>query len=270
MARDRTAPAGTHAGLLTFFLVAFGIPWAFWIAVWLIPSLGPVWQSKGWLWFPASASLAGFAAALADGGLQALRGFVVRVFSLSFAPWLWLVALLLPILAAALTFISHPGDLIKGGPPHWVGLLAPITLLNFWTGPVAEEFGWRGYLLQRFGQRLSPPLAGLVIGLIWALWHVPLFYDSVYAHLGSTLGFTSWLTAWSVVMCLVVARCRGSVLPSILMHFLINNEAGFAAALLPALAGERLPGGLAFSVTSVVVAISLAWLWHKRSVPSDG
>ena len=159
MTHDRTPSAGTRAGLLTFFLVAFGIPWAGWIAVRLMPSLGHVWQAAAWIWFPASVSLAGFAAAFADGGLPALRGFAARVFSLRFAPWLWLVALFLPLLAAALTFISHPGDLLQGGQPHWAGLLVPITLLNFWTGPLAEEFGWRGYLLRRFGTRLSPLLA---------------------------------------------------------------------------------------------------------------
>ena len=260
---DRLSPGGTRTGLVTFFAVAFGLPWSGWIAIRLIPSLGHAGETAGGFWLPAAASLAGFAAISVDGGLPALKAFARRVFSVKFKPGWWLVALSLPLLAAALTFVTHPADLVHGGHPQWLKLLAPITLVNLWTGPLAEEFGWRGYLLQRFRSRLSPAVAGLAIGLIWALWHVPLFYDSVYAHLSSACSFIAWLTAWSVVMCVVVSRCRGSVLPSVLIHFLINNQFAFFAALLPAMPGERLPGGLAFSVTSIVVAAGFVWLTKR-------
>lgn len=262
MGSYRASPAGSSAGFLVFFLVAFGLPWSGWIAIRFMPAPGPLWQALAMFWFPAAVSVAGFVAAFADGGRPALGAFVRRVSSVRFAPWLWLAALALPLLAAALTFAIHPADLLRGGHPLWARLLAPLTFANLWTGPLAEEFGWRGYLLPRFSRRFSPVVAGLAIGPIWALWHVPLFYDSVYAHVDSACSFVAWVTAWSVVMSLVVARCRGSVLPSILIHFLINTQVGFAAALLPALPQDRLPGGFPFTVASVVVALALAWAWR--------
>jgi len=65
------------------------------------------------------------------------------------------------------------------------------------------------------------------------------------------------------VLCLIVARARGSVLPSILGHWTINAAPAIFFALLPGLPGEKQPGGLAFTVTSVVVAVLLAILWRR-------
>ena len=220
-------------------------------------------DSFGGFWFTAAPSFAGFAAALSDGGWPGLRRFAARVFNLRFPLWVWPLVLLLPILAAALTFVSHPGDLLRGGVPKLAGILAAASLMNFFAGPIAEEFGWRGYLLGRFCRRWHPALAGLAIGPIWAAWHIPLFYDNVFAHLTSALGFVAWVTAWSVVLALIVARARGSVLPAILGHWAANAAPLMFFALLPALPGESQPGGLAFPVASVAVAIVLAWFWRK-------
>jgi membrane protease YdiL (CAAX protease family) len=174
----------------------------------------------------------------------------------------WPFAILLPVLAAVLTFANHPSDLSDGGTPKWAALAVSVSFTNWFTGPLAEEFGWRGYLLPWFCRRWHPVLAGLVIGPIWAAWHIPIFYDTVFAHWQSALGFLTWVTAWSVVLALLVARARGSVLPSILGHWAINAQSGIFFALLPALSGDKQPGGLAFSVASVAVAAAVAWFWR--------
>jgi membrane protease YdiL (CAAX protease family) len=134
---------------------------------------------------------------------------------------------------------------------------------EFFTGPIAEEFGWRGYLLGRLARRMRPVLAGLIIGPIWAAWHIPLFYDSVFAHAGSALGFAGWAIAWSAVLSLIVTRARGSVLPSVLGHWSANAAPMIFFALLPALPGERQPGGLPFTLASIAVALVVAWRWRN-------
>lgn len=192
-----------------------------------------------------------------------MRAFVARVLGWRFPPWLLLVAAGAPLLAGLLSFASHPADLLHGGGPAWLQLLAPFSLANLWTGPLAEEFGWRGYLLPRVGRRLPPLAAGLVIGPIWALWHLPLFYDGPFAHVGSALSYVAWVTSWSVVMALVVTRSGGGVLPSILIHLLINIDPSLFGALLPRLPHDHMPGGLSFSLASVTVAAGLVWMWRK-------
>ncbi|HEX4532602.1 MAG TPA: CPBP family intramembrane glutamic endopeptidase [Rhizomicrobium sp.] len=257
-ARDVARP---YWGLPVFFLIAFGLPWAGWIILRQTITLDHMFDSFGYYWFTAGPSIAGFLAAYAEDGLRGLRRFCRRVFNLRFAFWVWLAALLLPLLAALLTFAPHAADLLKGGTPKWASLLGTISLMNFFTGPIAEEFGWRGYLLDRLARHMRPVLAGLLIGPIWIAWHIPLFYDSVFAHVSSALGYSGWVIAWSVVLALIVAKARGSVLPSVLGHWAANAAPGVFFALLPALPGEDQPGGLAFTLASLVVALVAAILW---------
>jgi uncharacterized protein len=256
------AEARPTLALIVFFLIAFGVPWVGWIILRRTMSLDHMFDSLSTYWFTAAPSIAGFAAAFVGGGFAGLKRFAARVFTLRFSLLLWIAALFLPLLAALLTFLPHLGDLAQGGAPKFAKLIAIASLMNFFTGPIAEEFGWRGYLLGRFCRRLHPALAGLAIGPIWTAWHIPIFYDSVFAHFSSTLGYLAWNTSWSVVLALIVARARGSVLPSILAHWTINAAPAIFFVLLPALPGEKQPGGIAFAITSVAMACAMAWLWR--------
>lgn len=51
----------------------------------------------------------------------------------------------------------------------------PFFLLMIFGGGL-EELGWRGVALPGFQKRLKPPVAGLLLGVIHAVWHLPLFY----------------------------------------------------------------------------------------------
>lgn len=58
--------------------------------------------------------------------------------------------------------------------PWWV---VPYFLyMLFLGGTLQEEYGWRGYLLDALQSRLAPLWASLTLGIVWTLWHVPLFF----------------------------------------------------------------------------------------------
>lgn len=57
-----------------------------------------------------------------------------------------------------------------------VRLLTVFPLYLFVGGPLDEELGWRGYALPRLLARRNVFWSGLVVGVIWALWHLPLFW----------------------------------------------------------------------------------------------
>jgi len=253
--------ARSRRGLTVFILIAFAVPWTGWIIQRRTIGLEHMFDSFGTYWFSAAPSVAGFVAATVGGGWKGLRRFALRVFNLRFPLWIWLLALLLPFTGSLLTFTRHPADLWHGGAPKFAAALATASFANFFTGPIAEEFGWRGYLLERLCRHWRPVVAGFAIGPIWAAWHIPLFYDTVFAHLQSALGYLAWVTAWSVVLAVIVTRARGSVLPSVLAHWFLNALPPIFFALLPALPGERQPGGIAFSIASVAVAVVAAWGW---------
>jgi membrane protease YdiL (CAAX protease family) len=245
-----------------FLLIAFGVPWTGWIGVGLIKSPTQFEMVVANFWFPAACSLAGFIAVTVENGLTGLSAFTARVFNLRFPGWLWAVALLTPPVAAGATFIFHLSDVVAKGMPNFALLLGAFA--NSGIGPAAEEFGWRGYLLNRICSRgWSPLVAGLAIGPIWAAWHIPLHYHPTFEHAYSAFLFIFWATAWSVILALIVARARGSVLPAIVAHWALNNQALFFTALLPGLAQNRMPGGCPFWLTSIAAAMLFAWFWRK-------
>jgi len=252
----------SHFGLAVFFAVAFGLAWTGWLLRIHVWEVGNPFSSFRYYWFTAAPSLAGFVAAYVEGGWAGLKGFFARVLNLRFALWPAALGVAIPLLAAFLTFAPRMGDLAHGGVPKLAIALSAVTFLNFFTGPLAEEFGWRGYLLGWLCRRWPPAIAGLITGPIWVFWHLPIFYGSVFAHWKSALGFLLWATSWAVVFALLVARARGSVLPSILGHWTINSQLTLFAALLPSLPQEDLPGGIAFAITSALVAGGLAYLWR--------
>ncbi len=127
-------------------------------------------------------------------------------------------------------------------------LIVPMLLSILLFGPLPEEFGWRGYALDRLQAQFGPAGASLVLGPLWALWHLPLFYiPDTFHHddLGAwTIGF--WLfvvqvMAMTFVMTWIFNHTKRSTLGAILFHYVANLamfvanvsvETNFLAALL--------------------------------------
>lgn len=95
-------------------------------------------------------------------------------------------------------------------------------------GPLAEELGWRGLLLDAFQKKWSPAISTIILFLIWWIWHLPLFFIPGTSHSDWGL-FTNmfWLFAMNVflltiLMTLAYNANKRSVLVTILIHFSYN------------------------------------------------
>jgi membrane protease YdiL (CAAX protease family) len=73
----------------------------------------------------------------------------------------------------------------------------PVVLTNIIFAGLAEEPGWRGYALPKINQHYKPVISGIVIGVIWAFWHL-LFY---------VLGSRPWSTLPQFVFTITVISC---------------------------------------------------------------
>ena len=164
----------------------------------------------------------------------------------------------LPTLA---TFTARFGLQAKQAPLFL--LLLPVVYLVtvFAGGPVAEELGWRGFAQARLAPRFGALGAGLVIGVLWALWHLPLFWLSPAAtdHLPLPF-FMALVPAWSALLDLLFEQARGSVLITILAHAGINFVVG-------ALGLFTLTQNIAPLVLFVLLnwlAVFGSWLYERR------
>ena len=85
------------------------------------------------------------------------------------------------------------------------------------TGAVGGELGWRAFLLSRLGSLLSPRNAALVMAVLFALWHLPvfLFEDSPYASWPAAPALLT-IASFGTLMGALFSRANGSVLVTIL------------------------------------------------------
>ncbi len=121
--------------------------------------------------------------------------------------------------------------------PGLVGVLLMTAFLD--QGALLEELGWRGFAQQELQGGLSSPLAAAVaVGVAWGLWHVP---RDVVAGVIERLGMVQYLLLFlpsfiggtvvtSIIAAYFVNRCRGSLVPAVIVHGLTNDAAGLSGA----------------------------------------
>ena len=133
-------------------------------------------------------------------------------------------------------------------------------------GPIAEELGWRGYAQPRMQAQLGAGRAGLAIGFIWSLWHLPLFYYFPSAVAGLPLEYyVPLVTALGVPFAWLYNRTAGSVLLCILLHAGVNFALGVAG-------GTKLSGNRRLLTAFVGLMIILAFVMYLqiRSIKEVG
>jgi membrane protease YdiL (CAAX protease family) len=109
--------------------------------------------------------------------------------------------------------------------PWFVFVGGTLVSMPFQAG---EEIGWRGFALPRLSERIGLAGASLVLGVIWAMWHLPLFLIAGTDSTGQSLSFfVLSVTAISVAFAWLYARTGGSLLLVMLMHAATNNTPHF-------------------------------------------
>jgi uncharacterized protein len=166
------------------------------------------------------------------------------------ARW-YLVVLLGPVavyLAALALHLALGGDLGRPlsdrviGPSMGLAVALPVFFL-FDTVTNGEEIGWRGYALPRLEARSGALVASLVIGVVWASWHLPKLLTA------GGPGYPVWLfvleqTAKAVLFTWVFNGTAGSLLTVSLLHSSVNT----AAVFLPVVPSADTIRPYAFSV----------------------
>lgn len=136
------------------------------------------------------------------------------------------------------------------------GLFLPHTgqqVVAMFIMPFAEELGWRGWALPRMQRRYGALRASLLLGGLWAIWHLGMF-EAVGVPRGLYPALLVFLIAGSVVFSWLFNRTHGSVVMMLVAHAgaHLNNS----HQTLP---GNTLPS-LLHTAGYVVVAVALVLL----------
>jgi hypothetical protein len=221
-ADPRDVPFGS---LLPFLLIAFGLAWGLVILLILFPEpieglFGPLSASNPLFILAVYApAIAALVLVLARTGIAGLGRFLSRLLLWRVSP-VWYAVLIIGIPAVYFAGAAWGGTL-SAEALVWPGVGAIVFMLVL--GPV-EEFGWRGYALPLLQRRFAPVWAGLILGLIWGIWHLPAFLLSGTPQSGwSFMPFFVGAVAISLILTPMFNAARGSVLLPALFHFQLNN-----------------------------------------------
>lgn len=139
--------------------------------------------------------------------------------------------LVLTLMSGGLDFLLGGSELrLESGLPGWTDPMAWLGFVIFilFFGPVPEEMGWRGYVLDSLQDRWSALFSSLILGSAWALWHLPLFFikGTYQANLGVfTVDFWLFLLMMipeTVLMTWIYNNNKRSTLSAVFFHFAIN------------------------------------------------
>ncbi|HUP18015.1 MAG TPA: type II CAAX endopeptidase family protein [Acidimicrobiia bacterium] len=252
-----------HA-LAAFFVLAYVFSWSYWLALALAGGSGSH--------FPGLLGplLAAFTVTFVNQGRRGAGDLLSRMFR-----WRvrlrWYAAALVPAVAGAaavavlavaenrwptLDDLSTMPGLPAAG--FWA-LLAMVLVINGY----GEEVGWRGFAWTRLRERHSIAGAAALLGIVWAGWHLPVFWlDTGMRNLDWFVipGWIIGLMAGAVVLGWLYERASSSLLIVAILHTMLN----VASATL---ATEGLPAAAA---TTVVIIWAIVILRRERSRPEPG
>ena len=143
-------------------------------------------------------------------------------------------------------------------------------------GPLGEEPGWRGFALPRLQPSHGPLVGSVILGILWASWHLPLFWSGVWTPptIPNIVMFILMITALTITMTWVFNNAKGSLLITMLMHASFNafankiEEPLFPApilseyGLLPVLIGFG-------AVALVLIVVTRGRLGYQHYYPEE-
>lgn len=222
-----------------FFVLTFASAWSIWLPLGFLVPENPLLSLPG-AWAPTISAL--ILVALSE-GRDGVRKFLKRLLHWHVGLRWYLVALFSIVIIAYLAIavgtlfgLPAPGLSLPDGLPREMlpAFLPIIFLVNiFMGGPLAEDIGWRGYILPKMREQMTALHASLVIGVIWAIWHLPFFIFPAWRSVVGKIPFI-WFalltTSWSVLFAWVYVNTESILMP-VLFHAAINTTLGTLGVL---------------------------------------
>src|SRR3712207_342815 len=212
---------------LKYFVLAFAFTWLFWglqllavrdviptlLGLMVIGTLGPL--------------VAAVVIIAQESGRAGLRSLLSRIVRWRVAPIWYAVAILGPLVITLAAIALHVA--LGGQPPSLGALIGGLPVLLIYVVymmifvALGEEVGWRGYALPALQARYGALISSVILGVMWALWHLPLFYnpDTFYSNPPFVL-WLAFIVPFAILITWVFNSTGGSVLMAMFFHAVMN------------------------------------------------
>ncbi|MEP7702774.1 type II CAAX endopeptidase family protein [Paraglaciecola sp. 25GB23A] len=258
--------------ILLFLALALGLSCAYWGLFFL--------HDHSWLPFNPSSdimgalrgygpSIAAFIAATVIYGRKGTSELWMRVKMWRIPLWLFVLAVLGPMIGnLVLIIIAYFSGVELQLNSESVPLPKLFIIFFFFAivdGPVGEEIGWRGFLLPRFLERYGVIAASSLLGLVWFVWHLPLYVatDRFDITLGFFFGYLLNNVAFSFLHTWFFVRSGGSALLAIIFHTASNYFVYLAVTLFPELDQSPMTQPIYHGILVIVAIIAAISLWRN-------
>lgn len=238
--------------LAIFTLVTYAFSWACWLPIVGSLEASPFDGAAGTLvlFFLGAygPTIVGIAMARIYGGREGLRNLFRSAVALrTRGRWILVALLTGPVLyacaVAAYVLLGKDVGQVNVGLLPWLPIVFVVPIL---FGPLAEEFGWRGFALPLLDHRNQVIASSVLIGFIWALWHAPLFWAKTGTAI-SGFEIDAWLIGLfflavigsSFIYTWLFNHTQGSLAIAILLHLSMNASGTISGMLFPEMSAEQ-------------------------------
>ena len=260
-----------------YFRLAFALTWGIGgigllVGVWLpgsqpLSTSSPLYYLAGY-----SVSLTGIALTAWYAGRCGLRRLGQRLIPWRSPAWWYLIVVMAYTAITGLAwqtamFFGSTSCTVANWPLFFSGLLPSLARD---PGPIGEEFGWRGFALPRLLERYSPLKSSLILGLIHAIWHLPLFFipGMPQKQLSFPI-FTLGVVSIAVFDTVLYLRTTANLLLAILVHWMANVCGGLLVGVLGARAFPFFAAAEAVAATVIVVSGGLRSTGKETPIEHD-
>ena len=266
-----------------FFLLTFAYSWVIWIPS-VLDGIGIKLPFNVAGYSTVVVIIGAFAPLMAaitlvvrEEGWKGVREFFGQALDFHIKPVYLIIALTLPLLIHLIAHymaLAVGLDVAKTLFPSEISvspivLAIPYFFLMLILGGGQEEFGWRGYAQEPLQEKIGVIPASLVIGLIWGIWHLPLWFMAGDLHSAySFLAFVMMTMSISIIYAWLYNSSGKKLIVVIFFHAMSNT----AAPLIPFLHGiEGKPESAywIYAAVNVLFGIIFAYFLVKGSKPAQ-
>lgn len=209
-------------------------------------------------------------------GGSELKELFHRMTNFRFGLRWYLVALFFYVFLYLLIAGLSGAPLVKSLGEKWYlifTLYLPSLVMTYLTNPIGEETGWTGFALPHLQRHCSPWLAAVILGVVWAIWHLPAYFapsEMGDFRLVNFIFFVLLSISVRILWTWITNKAHGSGIAGILFHASSNAVSlTLIPGLLPAPTADQMAMSGLLPLGSLFLLAVLVLLFTRGRLASE-